>query len=671
MNDSTSIHAPDHDAAQPGRQAKEKILACVSPSPLSERLVYTASRLAQELNAEWHAVYIESPAHSQLSPEQRHQLMRNLQLAEALGAKLFSLKGKSVVETLAKYARTQGITKLVAGRPLETRRIHLLKPSIADQLVSKTGDLDLYLVSNKDERLQPSKKSRKITLGPWSAYLQSIALVLIASGISALINPFLSSTNLVMVYLLAVVIAAIYLGRGPAILASILGAVVFDFFFVPILYTLTPEDTEYLVTFGGLLIVSLVISQLTAKARKQAETAQQREAETAALYGLSRDLAISDGLEPITQVIVTNISHLLKCPTAVFIPQSDQGMQLKLITRSPDYQPVDEDPILAARAFERQRKIDSRTSSGWPETQYLLMQTPRKPVGVLGVRLAAADGHLDPKQFWLLKALIDQAALAIERAQLAEEARQMQLLQVTEKLQTALLNSISHDLRTPLVSVTGSLSTLLVDEGRLNEDARRSLIETAYDEADRLNSFVGNILQMTRIQAGAMHVLPKPCDVQDLIGSALERVQRQISDRSVEVDIAADLPLIPVDFVLIVQVLVNLLENAAKYSPAGSPIEISVRPVEDNLEFRVLDRGFGVSPQELPQVFRKFYQATRTDGAGGTDTASGTGLGLSICKGIVEAHGGRILAELRQGGGMVFTFTLPTRHSEKTRSQIE
>lgn len=445
---------------------------------------------------------------------------------------------------------------------------------------------------------------------PSLRYLGSILLVLVAIAISSFVayEGFdISPTNLVMVYLLAVVLAAMYLGRGPAILASVLSVVVFDYFFVPPRLTLSVDDTEYVLTFAGLLLVGLVISYLTASAREQAEAAHQREAETAALYALNRDLSDSDGLE---QVIATIRHHFLQ-----------------------------------AFGCEAHIQLGSGVNQGaFP------LWTGGRQVGSFETSLEI--DQLSPQQRRLLDAFANQSAQAVERIQLAEQARQVKLLQAAEKLQNALLNSISHDLRTPLVSITGAL-TALENDPALGPADRQSLVETAREEADRLNRLVGNLLDMTRIESGAMQPKREPCDAQDLIGAAIGQMEPRLKDRALRVDVPPGIPSVNVDFVLIVHVLNNLVENALKYSHENSPLEIRARLVEKSVEISVMDRGSGISPGDMKRVFEKFVRASRVGGVGGI------GLGLAICKGIVEAHGGQIRAQARDGGGAIITFSLP------------
>jgi two-component system sensor histidine kinase KdpD len=279
------------------------------------------------------------------------------------------------------------------------------------------------------------------------------------------------------------------------------------------------------------------------------------------------------------------------------------------------------------------------------------LKTARGVVGVLGVKPLDPSSHLSPDQRRLLEAFASQAALAIERAQLAEQARQAQLSQATEELQRALLNSISHDLRTPLVSITGTLTSLEEDDGSMDEGPRRSLITGAREEAERLNRLVGNLLEMTRIEAGALRAAQEPCDVQEVVSAAIDRLANRFEGRPVTIEVPAVLA--PMDFVLMTQVLVNLLDNALKYSPPGTPIGVEAHVVDRTLEMAVTDRGTGIPPEDLERVFDKFYRVHRPESVGGT------GLGLAICKALVEAHQGQIYAQNRAGGGIVVTLVLP------------
>jgi two-component system sensor histidine kinase KdpD len=636
--------------------ASERLLVCISPGALGERLIRTARRLADELNAEWFAIYVETPNQARISQEQRDQIARSLRLAEELGAKTTSVPGQSVAETVMEYAHGHNVTKVIAGKPIHSRWMELLRGSVVDHLIRLSGPIDVYVISSEAE--PPTKK----VLEDWRPhrplirYIWGLMLVGATTGLCALIAPYISPTNLIVVYLLAVVIAAFYLGRGPAIVTSVIGVAAFDYFFVPPFLTLAISDTEYLLTFLGLLAVGLVISQLTSLVRDQAEAAKQREVQTVALYELGRDLTETSGLEAVTQTAIDHIGQTFSREVAIFLPVAEI---LKVYAASADFAISADDLAVAVWTFEHGQPAGRGTDT-LPEAsmRYQPLKTTRGGVGVLGVKPSASNRFMTRDQIRTLDAFANQIALAIERARLAEQTRQTEMLEITDKLQNALLNSISHDLRTPLVSITGALSSLANDQVTLDNSARQSLIETASEEADRLNRLVGNLLDMTRLESGAMRVKRDACDLQDLVGSSLEELGSRLGDRPVIVDVPDTLPLVSMDFVLIQRVLVNVIDNGLKYSSLDSPIEIRAQMAGAFVEIAVADRGVGIPSEDLTRIFDKFYRVQRPD------NVNGTGLGLAIGKGIVDAHGGFISAENRQGGGTIITIALPVEAKE-------
>ncbi len=478
--------------------ASERLLVCISPGALGERLIRTARRLADELNAEWFAIYVETPDQARISQEQRDQVAGSLRLAEELGAKTTSVPGQSVAETVMEYAHRHNVTKVIAGKPIHSRWMEFLRGSVVDRLIRLSGPIDVYVISSEAE------PTTKMVLEGWRPhrplirYIWGLLLVGATTGLCALIAPYISPTNLIVVYLLAVVIAAFYLGRGPAIVTSVIGVAAFDYFFVPPFLTLAISDTEYLLTFLGLLAVGLVISQLTSLVRDQAEAAKQREVQTVALYELGRDLTETSGLEAVTQTAIAHIGQTISREVAIFLPVADI---LKVYAASADFAISADDLAVAAWTFEHGQPAGRGTDT-LPEAsmRYQPLKTMRGGVGVLGVKPSTSNRFLTRDQIRTLDAFANQIALAIERARLAEQTRQTEMLEITDKLQNALLNSISHDLRTPLVSITGALSSLANDQVTLDKAARRSLIETASEEADRLNRLVGNLLDMTRLE---------------------------------------------------------------------------------------------------------------------------------------------------------------------------
>ncbi len=636
--------------------AGERLLVCVSPSPLSERLVRAARRLAVRLNAEWFAVYVETPNQARLSATGHNRVTHNLHLAELLGAKTFTLTGNSVVEAIVQFAHSHNITKIVAGKPLRPRWVEVLRGSVVDQIIRRSGDLDIYVISSASEQTESAPQKTTAKPGqPWQRYTWSAGLVVLVTLVGFPLRPFINPINLVMLYLLAVVIAALRLGRRPAILASFLSVVAFNYIFVPPYYTYVVSDAQFLLTFAALLVVGVVISTLTAQARDQTRAAQRRQAHTAAMYELSRDLAAAIEPKHIAEIVVSHIGQTLDCPAAMLLPQPEK---LAPCFTASGFTMDDNEQAVVAWVLQHSRPAGRGTDTlAGAHNSYLPLKAAQNVVGVLGVHLAEETGLLTPEQWRLLESFANQAAQAIRRVQLAQEARQAQLLRETEKLQTALLNSISHDLRTPLASITGALSSLRDDAPFLSEAARNILLSTAWEQADRLNNLVGNLLEMTRLEAGATKIRPEPSDAQDLIGVALEQLGHRLGERVITIKAPDDLPLVSVDFVLMVQVLVNLLENAVKYSPPDTPITIRAAATPAEFTFQVIDRGIGIPEDELERIFQKFYRLQRANGV------SGTGLGLSISKGIVEAHGGRIWATNNPDGGAKFTVAIPLKSS--------
>jgi two-component system sensor histidine kinase KdpD len=631
--------------------AGERVLVCIDADPLGERLVRTGRRLAAGLDAEWIVLHVETAEEGALSDAAHERIARTLRLAEELGARTVTLPGTSAAEEIIRYARAQNVTKIVVGVSHHPHWVQLIHGSVVDRVIRASGAMDVYVISGPTETRRPSEAEGGRRLPSHAPYLYSAGVVGLVTIASALVRGVLAPTNLTMLYLLAVVIIALQWGRGPAVLAAALGVAAFDLFFVPPYLSLAVSDTQYLLTFAALLVVGLVIGTLASRTREQAQAARRREAYTGALYALSGELASTSGLDAIMQAIARHIVTTFSRRVAVFLPV---GEELQPRFSTPGFPLDDNERAVATWVFRHGQPAGFDTDTlPAASARYLPLTTVRGIVGVLGVQPTAVHVPLSPEQRRLLDAFASQAALAIERVELAEEARRGQVLRETERLQNALLNSISHDLRTPLATITGALSSLTDDAGSMADPIRRELLENAKEEADRLNHLLGNLLDMNRLEAGALKLRVEPGDVEDLIGTALTQLGEAAQHRRIDIAVPPDLPLVPVDFVLVTQALTNLLDNAVKYSPPDAPIEIRAQQAGGKVEIRVEDRGPGIPPGDLARVFDKFYRIQRGGGAGGV------GLGLSISQGIIEAHGGRIWAENRPGGGTAFVFTLP------------
>jgi two-component system, OmpR family, sensor histidine kinase KdpD len=641
----------------------ERILVCVSPSPLSARLVRATRRMAARLRAEWLAVYVETPASLRLPEADRDRVVHTLRLAEQLGAETVTLSGQNVSEELLNYARTRNVSKIVVGKPRRPRWKEIVFGSVVDELARNTDDIDVYVIGGEHDDSRPVSIRQPAQTNDAAAYGWSVLVVLLCTALDWLLFPAFERANLVMVYLLGVVVVAMRGGRFAALLASVLSVAAFNMFFVSPNMGLAVAHLEYLVTLVVMLLVALVISTLTVRLRQQAEAARHRERRTAALYALSRELVSTrdtDGLlraaaRHVYEVFESQVSFLLPNATG-HLQQWDAGADGQ--SRGLGSQVLfafDTKEYAVAQWVYEHRQMAGLGTATLPsaEALYIPLLGTRGAVGVLGVRPAAPRRLLAPEQIHLLETFANQTALGIERATLAGEAQQAQVQVATERLRNSLLSTVSHDLRTPLTAIAGAASGLLQDNAPLDPSTRHELCQTIAEEAHRLNRLVNNLLDMTRLEAGAVEVHKEWQPLEEVIGAALTRLEAQLHDRLLTTHFPADLLLVPLDSVLIEQVLINLLDNAVKYTPPGSPIALTAWATEDAVTVEVADRGPGLPPGEEQRIFDKFYRVQRPL------TPSGTGLGLTICRGLVEAHGGQMWAENRPGGGTVVRFTLP------------
>jgi len=484
----------------------ERLLVCVSPSPLSVRPVRKTRHMATQLHAAWLVVYVETPAHVHLSDRDRDRLIQTLRLAEKLGAETVTLTGTDVSEALVRYARQRNVTKIVVGKPARSRWRELLFGSVVDELVRQSGLVDVYVISGEpDEPAQLTRPGLPIS-SPWSAYLQSIGVVTLCTLLATLIGERLELSNLVMFYLLGVTFVAYRYGRGPSVLASLLSVAAFDFFFVQPYLTFAVSDVQYVLTFIVMLIVALVISTLTVQVRAQANAAQQRERRTATLYALTRELASTRGLDNLLRVAVHHISDVFESETTILLPNLQGQLQTP---DKPIFAGADEGRELGAAQWVYDHKqmaglnTDTLPSAG---AIYLPLVATHGTMGVLAVRPGDPRRLLPPDQLHLLETFANGISLAIERARLADEAQNAIVQVETERLRNSLLSSVSHDLRTPLASITGAATTLLQTNGALTAETRHELVATIAEEADRLNRLLTNLLDMTRLEAGAVQV---------------------------------------------------------------------------------------------------------------------------------------------------------------------
>ncbi|HMO55954.1 MAG TPA: sensor histidine kinase KdpD [Roseiflexaceae bacterium] len=655
----------DHAIREPW-PASERLLVGIGPNPAASRLIRTARRMATRLRAPWIVLYVETPDLLRATPTEREVVIQNLRLAESLGAETVTLSGARVSETVLRYATQRNVSKIVVGKPANPRWRELVFGSAVDEIIRGSGVIDVYVITGDAGTAAPVVRPEFSSSSARSAYLWAGLVALGCTGLAVLIYPYINVSDLAMIYLPGIVLVAIRFGRGPSVLVSILSVICLNFFFTTPYLTLFVDDPRIVLTLMVMLLVALVISTLTARTHRQAETAIQREQHTSALYMLSRSYASTRGTTNLLNVAVQYTSGAFAARIAILLPDSEgvlrpwaglPAWQNEATSSSMLFEPTEADIGIAHWVFDHGEPAGLSTNTLPSATAiYLPLSGTQGIVGVLGVQPAQVQQILNPEQRHLLDAFASQTAVAFERAVFAEVAQRTAVQMEAERTRNALLSSVSHDLRTPLAVVTGALSSVL-DAGNGIDDATRiELLTNAYDEAERLSRLLNNILEMTRLEAGGMHARKEWHPLEEVVGAALTRLERQLGGRDILVELADDLPLIPLDAVLIEQVLVNLLENALKYTPATSPITISASVLNDTVppavQVRVADRGPGVPPGSEDAIFTKFTRGLQP-------TQSGVGLGLTISRGIIHIHGGTIWCEARPGGGAVFVFTLP------------
>jgi two-component system sensor histidine kinase KdpD len=632
----------------------ERLLVCVGASPTSAKVIRTAKRMAAAMHAQWIAVHVETPATQAMDAQTRHQLAMHMRLAEQLGAETVTLTGQEVAGEIVAYAQSRNVTKIVIGKTGTLTRWRFWRRSVVDRLVQRSGNIDVYIIQGVAEHL-PSGTLPMAHATDYRSYAVAAAVMAVTTAIAWAFHALgLTDADLVMPFLLGVVFVAARRGRGPAIFASIAAVLLFNFLFTEPRYTLVVYDTKYLFTFTVMLVIALIISALTSRIRDQVELSRQRERRTEALYRLSRRLAGTSGSHQLVAAAEAQLAEIFGGEVVIFLPDSHNALRPAL-RRGRGFAESPTEVAVASWVYKRGQLAGAGTDT-LPNAQalYLPLVNPEGTVGVLAIRPTEVERLLTTDQRHLLETFASQIALALARDRFAEEAQHALAQIEAEKLRNSLLSSVSHDLRTPLATIAGASSSLLTARG-LEAETRAELLQTIYDEAERLSRLVENLLSMTRIEAGGVKVNAQWQHIEEVIGTALSRLSRQLTGHPIKTTIASDIPLVPFDGLLLEQVLMNLIDNAAQYSPSGTPIDISAWHGNSAVFVQVADRGPGLVAEEVERVFEKFYRGQQATAA----TSRGAGLGLAICRAIMQAHGGRIWAENRAGGGACFSCSLP------------
>jgi two-component system sensor histidine kinase KdpD len=629
--------------------AGERILVCIGPNPASARLIRAGRRMATALHADWVVLHVES-SRQRLSAADRDALTVNLRLADQLGARTVTLTADDVVPEILAYARGQNVTRIIAGKPTHPSWRDRLTGSLLDKLIRGSREIDVYVITGEVKEWTPVRRERpSFSAG---AYLGAGVVVAAAAAMGLAVRPWVSTTDVAMLFLLAVMVVAARYGTRPSVLASVLGIAVFDFCFVPPYYTFAVARASYLFTFVVMLAVALLISRLAARIRGQAEAAREREQHTAALYLLSRRLAAARDVRELALAIAMQVRETFATPATVLVP--DEHGSLEAVAAVGDGVLSEAAVGVARWVLEHQQPAGSGTDTlPGADALYLPITASSRAIGVLRVAVRAPRLARDPIARQLLDAIAGQAGMALERGDLVRRSERTRLEIEAERLRTALLSSLSHDLRTPLGAIEGAASTLLESGDAIDAPDRRNLLAAVLDESRRMGRLIANLLEMVKVESGLVEVRKEWQPLEEVVGIALLRLDAQLAGREIHTRLPADLPLVPIDGLLIEQVLINLLDNAVKYTPPGTAIDIAAELGDGAVVVEVADRGPGIPRGEEERVFQKF--ARLADRA----APSGAGLGLTICRGIVTAHGGRIWVEPRPGGGARFRFALP------------
>jgi two-component system, OmpR family, sensor histidine kinase KdpD len=633
---------------------RETLLVCIGPSPTSARVLRSGARMAASLGAPWIAASVETARTRVLSETDRETLATNLRLAEQLGAETITLSGDDVVDEILVYARSHGVHRIVIGKSGERRWLALVRGTIVDRLLRLSGDIDIYVVqgAGRPESSPPPVVHRR-GLRAW-AYLGALGTVVAAALVALVLQEAgLSEANKAVVFIPAVVAAAMWWGLGPGIFAAFLSVLSFDFFFVNPYFTVAVADIEYVFTLLVLAAVALLVGALAARLRLQVETARLRERRLEVLYRLSRALSGVSGVRPLVDAAERELSSIFESRVTVYLP--GDGGRPEAVGGDAARAPGDE-AAAVAWVLEHGRLAGTGTAT-FPDAPafYLPMLTAQGTVGVLAMGSPAEEVLVSPENRQLLETAATHIGIAIERDLLADRNRKAALEAETERMRSSLLSSVSHDLRTPLAVIAGTTSTLLELGEGADAQTRQALLAEVYEESDRLTRLVENLLAMTRLDSGVIAVDKQWFPLEDVIGSALGRLRKESRGRAITKHLPPDLPLVPLDGVMIEQVIFNLMDNALKYSPEDTPIDISVTPEVDRVRIEVADRGPGLAADETRVVFDKLHRGSASAGR-----VRGAGLGLAIAQAIVRAHGGEIWAENRPPeGGAVFAFTLP------------
>ncbi|MEC5388231.1 DUF4118 domain-containing protein [Uliginosibacterium sp. H3] len=646
------VQAYRSEQAIAGVWKTEAALLCgVGPDAGAELVVRSAARLANQLNVEWHAAYVETPALQRRSEAERERILRTLKLAQELGATTAVLTAHDGAQGLIAYARSHNLSRLVIGRARPGTRLPWIR-GLHELAARQAPDIDILEIG-RSERGSESPASVGVEIRsddaqrtPLRYYVLTVAACALTALLLTPLRNYFDLANIAMVFLLVVALLAVRLGRGPAVLAAFVSVAAFDFFFVSPRMSFAVSDVQYLVTFVVMLAVGLIIGQMTASLRFQASVALSREERSRALFEFAREMSTVLEVSTLIGMAQTAVAREFRAEAVLLVIDTHSQLQLP--------KPVGDVDIGTAQwAFDRNQPagLGTDTLPGSPFL-YLPLKTSMRTRGVLAVKPATVRFLLIPEQRRQLETFGALIAIALERVHYIEVAQEAVLRIESERLRNSLLSALSHDLRTPLAVLYGLAETLPLTAPPLSQ-AQRIVADAIQVEAKRMGALVNNLLDMARIQSGEIHLNLQWQPVEEVVGTALAASKTLLAGHCIETHLAAGLPLVRYDAVLIERVLCNLLENAAKYTLAGSTVSVGAAPEGNMLRVSVADNGRGLVAGQEEAIFEKFARGEKES------DKPGVGLGLAICRAIVSAHGGRIWAEPASATGATFCFTLP------------
>ncbi|MET0431260.1 MAG: sensor histidine kinase KdpD [Hyphomicrobium sp.] len=648
--------------------ACERVLVCISEDPRSSGLVRYAKRAADRLHAPWTAVTIETRRSLRFSEAERNRIAEALRLAELLGGETLTIPGsaRNIADDIIAYSRAHNVTQIIIGKSERSRWFEILNGSVVHDLVRQSGDISVHVISGEQLPGEPSTPQTVRTAKDEDPrrpldYLWTFAAVGAALVMAWALEPWVGVESVDLIFLTAIVGVAVKFGLVPSLVASVSGALLYNYFFLPPLFTFTIADAKNVAAFLCFTIVAIIVSNIAARMRSQTVIAVNRASTTESLYGFSRKLAGTGNLDDVLWATVFQIASMLKVRVVLLLPENGA---LAVRAGYPPEDTLDSSDIAAATWAWTNDRPAGRASDTLPGSHrlFLPLRTARGIVGVVGIDSDTPGPLLTPDQRRLFDALVNQGALAIERVHLVEDVEQAKRSIETERLRAALLTSLSHDLKTPLAAILGSATTLRDFSDKFDADGRTELLSTIIDESERLNRFIANLLDMTKLEAGAIAAKTEIYDVGEIVDATLKRARKILDRHKIRYDAPATSLKVKADPVLLEQVLFNLLDNAAKYAPEGTTIEINAWQDFNRITLQIRDEGPGIPADDVEKIFDKFYRANKAD-----HVRAGTGLGLPISRGFVEIMGGTITAANRSDrSGALISVTLPAPARSET-----